>query len=478
MNIKEKVLSALRWTVAARVTAQAVTWGITLVVIRLLAPADYGLMAMSEVFFGLLLMLSDAGLGQALVQAKKVSERQTRQLFGVLVLMSVALFAVLFLAAPAIGAYYGKPKVTDISRWLSLGFLLVPFLTIPTALLEREIDFKRKSLVELATAVLSALVILVLAYLGYGIWALVVGRLLNLGLMAIGLNLIRPYFKLPLFSFGAARGLIKFGGLYTGTSILWFIYSQADIFIAGRVLSEEQMGYYAVAMYLSAIASVKVMPLLNQVALPAYSRLQDDPSAVGYYFLKVVRVVALITFPIFFGLAVVAPEFVHLILGEKYEGAILPIVLLSLAMPMRMISNLFPAMVYGRGHPGVEMGNTLFGLFVMPIAVLIGVHWGLLGLCLAWLTGFPLVFAFQLRRSAAVAQVPPMEVLRATVPALVASLLMTGIVLAIKYLPLAAIGHAVEFALLVLAGIAAYLAVLRVSFRDRIREVVSTVRSG
>ncbi|MHC5053016.1 MAG: oligosaccharide flippase family protein, partial [Planctomycetota bacterium] len=201
-------------------------------------------------------------------------------------------------------------------------------------------------------------------------------------------------------------------------------------------------------------------------------------SAVGYYFLKVVRLVALLTFPIFFGLAVVAPEFVHLILGEKYEGAILPIVLLSLAMPMRMISNLFPAMVYGRGRPGVEMGNTLFGLLVMPIAVLIGVHWGLLGLCLAWLTGFPLVFAFQLRRSAKVAQVPPMEVLRATVPALVASLLMTGIVLAIKYLPLAAIGHAVEFALLVLAGIAAYLAVLRVSFRDRIREVVSTVRSG
>jgi len=478
VNLKEKVLSALRWTVLARVSAQAVTWGITLVVIRLLAPSDYGLMAMSEVFFGLLLMLSDAGLGQALVQAKKISERQIRQLFGVLVLMSVTLFAALFLAAPAIGAYYGKPLVADVTRWLSLGFLIVPFLTIPTALLEREIDFKRKSLVELATAVLSALVILALAYLGYGIWALVIGRLLNLTLQAIGLNLIRPYFKIPLFSFGAARHLLKFGGLYTGTSVLWFVYSQADIFIAGRVLSEELMGYYAVAMYLSAIASVKVMPLLNQVALPAYSRLQDDPSAVGYYFLKVVRVVALITFPIFFGLAVVAPEFVHLILGEKYEGAILPIVLLSLAMPMRMISNLFPAMVYGRGRPGVEMGNTLFGLFVMPIAVLIGVHWGILGLCLAWLTGFPLVFAFQLRRSAKVAAVPPMAVLRATVPALVASLLMTGIVLAIKYLPLAAIGHAVEFALLVLAGIAVYLAVLRVSFRDRIREVLSTVRSG
>jgi len=478
VNIKEKVLSALRWTVLARVTAQAVTWGITLVVIRLLAPADYGLMAMSEVFFGLLLMLSDAGLGQALVQAKTINERQTRQMFGVLVLMSAALFAALFLAAPAIGAYYGKSKVTDITRWLSLGFLLVPFITIPTALLERDIDFKRKSLVELAAAILSAVVILVLAYHGYGIWALVTGRLLNLLIQVVGLNIIRPYFKIPLFSFDAARGLIRFGGLYTGTSVLWFVYSQADIIIAGRVLSEEQMGYYAVAMYLAAIASVKVMPLLNQVALPAYSRLQDDPSAVGYYFLKVVRVVAMLTFPVFFGLAVVAPEFVRLVLGEKYEGAILPIVLLSLAMPMRMISNLFPAMVYGRGRPGVEMGNTLFGLLVMPVAILIGVQYGILGLCLAWLIGFPLVFGFQLLRSAKIAAVPPMAVLRATVPALVASLLMSGAVLAIKHLPLTVVGHALELALLVAAGGAAYVVVLRVSFRDRIREFFSVVRSG
>ena len=89
-------------------------------------------------------------------------------------------------------------------------------------------------------------------------------------------------------------------------------------------------------------------------------------------------------------------------------------------------------MVYGRGRPGVEMGNTLCGLFVMTVAVLIGVRWGLPGLCLAWLTGFPIVFGFQLRRSAAVAEVPPLAVLRATVPALVASLLMMGTVLAFK----------------------------------------------
>jgi hypothetical protein len=124
------------------------------------------------------------------------------------------------------------------------------------------------------------------------------------------------------------------------------------------------------------------------------------------------------------------------------------------------------------------MGNTLFGLVVMSVAVLIGVRWGLLGLCVAWLAGFPIVFGFQLRRSARVAEVRPHAVLRATVPALVASLLMTGTVLAFKNLPLAQIGRAVELALLVLTGIAAYLVVLRVSFRERIREFLGAVRSG
>jgi O-antigen/teichoic acid export membrane protein len=477
-NIKEKVLSALRWTVIGRFTSQLLTWGITLVVIRLLQPADYGLMAMSEVVFSLLMVLSSAGLGSALIQAKDVNDRQIRQMFGMLLVVNVALFAVLFLGAPLIGAYYQKPRVTLISQVLSIGFLLIPFITIPSALLSREIDFKRKSIVELLASIVATVTILVLAALGAGVWSLVVGRLLNLALRAVGLNLVRPSLKAPVFSFKAARHLLEFGGIYTLTSILWLLYSQADVVIAGPHLSEKVMGFYAVAIHLAGLVVIKVMPLLNQVALPAYSRLQHDPSAVGYYFLKVVRIVALLSFPFFLGLATIAPEFVRLILGERYEGAILSLTLLSLLMPVRMISNLFPSVVFAMGRPRLELGNTLFGLLVMPVAFFIGVRWGLLGLCVGWLIGQPLVFAFQLYRNCALVRITKRDVLEAMWPALAASVLMALAVVALKQLPLDLLGRPAELVLLILAGACVYGGVVWTLHRDRALEVFSAARSG
>ena len=167
-DIKSKVLSALRWTAAARFSAQLITWSITLVVIRILDPSDYALMAMSEVVFSLLLMTSSTGFESALIQAKEVSRLQVRQIFGTIILLNAVLFAALFLVAPWIGAYYRDPRIVSICRVLGAGFLLVPLIAVPSALLSRDIDFKRKSIVELVAAVLSSVTVLFLAYSGLG----------------------------------------------------------------------------------------------------------------------------------------------------------------------------------------------------------------------------------------------------------------------------------------------------------------------
>jgi len=478
MNIKDKVVSALRWTALARFSAQLITWGITLVVIRLLDPADYGLMAMSEVLFALLMMMSCAGLSSALIQAKEISDRQVRQMFGLLLIVNLTLAGILFLGSPFVGAYYGKASVVPISRVLALGFVLVPFIEIPSALLSRAIDFKRKSIVELISSSVAAVTLLVLAFLGAGVWSLVVGRLLNLALLAIGLNIVNPCLRLPVFSFKAVSHLVGFGGIFTLTSLLWFAYSQADVVIAGPRFDETTMGLYAVGLHLASLAVSKMMPLLNQIALPAYSRLQHDPAAVGYYFLKVVRIVALVSFPIFLGLASIAPEFVRLILGERYEAAIEPLILLSVLMPMRMISNLFPSMVFGMGRPGVELGNTLFGLLVMPAAFLIGVQWGLRGLCIAWLAGYPLVLAFQLYRACPIIEIQKRDIFAAVSPAALAALVMALVLVAFKQLPLEVLGATGELVTLIGVGAVVYSGFVWTLLRDRAREVLSAARTG
>ena len=475
-NLKNRVLSALRWTAVARLTAQVITWAVTIVVIRVLDPADYGLMAMSEVVFGLLMMMSTAGLGSALIQAKDIDDSQVRRMFGVLLLVNGALFAALFLGAPLVGSYYREPRVVDLSRALALGFLLIPFITVPSALLSRDIDFKRKSLVELVGSVVSVLVILALAATGFGVWALVVGRILALLLQAIGLQLVRPFLKLPLFSFRAAKGLISFGGIYTVTTILWFLYSQADIVVAGRYFDSETLGYYAVAMHLASLVIARSMPLLNQVALPAYSRLQDDPAAVSYYLCKVVRAATIMAFPVFFGIALVAPEFVRLVLKPKYESAILPLVLLSLHMPLRLLSNLLPAVVYGLGRPRIEMGNAVFGLIVMPIAFLVGIRWGLTGLCVAWLAAFPLVMGFQVARTLPMLRLRLRDFLAQAGPATGAAAAMSVAVFGAKWLSGNALPAPAHLALLILVGAAVYFGYVVRFHREHLAEVGRMLR--
>jgi O-antigen/teichoic acid export membrane protein len=476
-DLKGRVLTALRWTAAARFTAQLIMWAITLVVIRILRPEDYGLMAMAEVFFALLLLLSTRGLSAALIQAKEVSERQIRQLFGVLLVVNTGLFAILFLTAPLIALYYQEPRVVAIIRVLGIGFVILPFSAIPAALLTREIDFKRKALVELVCSIASAITVLVLAIGGLGVWSLVVGRLLNFALQAIGLNLVRPSIRRPIFSVRAAGALIRFGGIFTASAVLWVIYNRSPVLVAGRFLDSETLGYYAVGFHLATLAMGKVMPLLNQIALPAYSRLQADPAAAGYYFLKVARIAAILAFPVFVGTASVAPEFVRVILGPRYEQAILPLVLLCLAMPFQLIASLLPAAVNGMGRPGIEFVNKLFAVLVMPAAFLIGVQWGLTGLCLAWVIAFPLVLAFQVHRAAPVVAFRERNLLRSLAPVVGATLFMAAVVAGLRAVPLRdALGSVWELVVLVLAGVAAYAGYVWFLLPNRVREVVSTLR--
>jgi teichuronic acid exporter len=286
-HIKTRVLSALRWTAGARTFAQVINWASTIVVIRILGPEDYGMMAMSHVLFFILLGFSQVGLGAALVQAERISETDLEQVFGFLLTINVALFAIQFLCAPLVASAFGEPGIEPLMRVLAVLFLIQPFIVIPSNLLGRDIDFKRRSLVELAASVVAALGVLGAALAGLGVWALMLGVFVRTGIEAIGLFAIRPFALVPRFAFGQITHLIKFGWVKTLENFAWKVFSQADMMIAGRFFGAEVAGIYSVTLELASLPMVKLMPLLQDVAMSAYSRVKDrDRGAVRHYFVK------------------------------------------------------------------------------------------------------------------------------------------------------------------------------------------------
>lgn len=471
MDIRRSVISGLRWTGGARVASQVMTWVITIVVMRLLAPEDYGLMAMAAFFMSLAAMISELGLGAAVVQAPKLDHGALRQVFGAVLVLNALLFGLLFAFATPIAAFFQEDRLDLIVRVLAVEFLLVPFATVPDALLRRAMRLKACAVIEFSTTVISSLCTLGAAAAGAGIWALVLGYLVKALLRIVFLNAVQPFFHLPSFGFRENRKMLGFGGNIVLSRLLWFFYSQCDVLIAGRVLGKEALGFYSVGLQIASLPVQRLSSIVNQVGFSAFSRIQDEGERVRAYFLLAVRTVSLVTFPILWGIGAVAPVLVPALLGEKWHGAILPLQAMSLIMPIRMISVVLPAATDGVGRADISVQNLALCAIVTPLALVVGSQWGLTGMCVAWIVASPPLAMVTMLRGIKVIGVRPRELLEPLVaPGCAAGIMWAVVGIAIYFLQDSFLNSRVLLLFLISIGATVYIALTFLVNRNALRE--------
>lgn len=390
MELKGKVVHALRWTASLRLLSQLLTWAMTLFVVRLLSVEDYGLYSLAMVFVSLLMWVNELGIGSALVQKKNITLYDYQLGFGIVLITNIVFSLSLVLLAPLIAAYFEEPKLTLILQATSIGFMSNAFIVIPESYLTRRMDFKNKSIVELISNFGGGVITLVFAYIGLGVWAMVCGFVSIWAIRAIGLNFITPIHVWPKFSLKHGKHIISFGGLVTLDHLVWYAYSRADAFIIGKRLGTEVLGIYSVALHIASMPMQKINGLLNEIAFPAFSSIQSDGEKITTYLLKAIRLISFFAFPVFVGIASVAPVFVDLVLGSKWEEAAYPLAVLCMVMPLRMIANIYSSTLRGIGKAGVGvMLTTLTGLIVVT-GFLVGTQWGMKGVCVSWLVTVPI----------------------------------------------------------------------------------------
>jgi O-antigen/teichoic acid export membrane protein len=305
-----------------------------------------------------------------------------------------------------------------------MGFLLVPFSSIPSALLSREMDFKLLSTVALVANLMGASIVLSLAILGYGVWALIAGPLATQLLQAIILNIYKPCLPRPTFSLSGVKDIAGFGGTIILAGLLWMVYSKADIFIAGHFMTAHDVGLYSVAFYLASLPIDKIMPILHQVAFPAYARLRDYHEVVAKYFLKAARLTSLLLLPLSFGLAGIAEYIVPLVLGDEWKDLIPVLILLCIVFPVRGIVSLCANMTSAIGRPRINLQYGFLASITMIPAFIASVQYGIWGLGLVWLLVFPWIMFVNVLSSIHVIKVPFRSYLRAVIPPFILSTLM------------------------------------------------------
>lgn len=469
-----KVLSALRWSAATRLLGQVVSWMMTIVVVRLLSPADYGVLAMAVILPSVLYLLNDLGLDVVLVQKLSPDEGFRRQVFGVVIGVNLLCALVLVAGAPLVAAFFAEPILVPILRVLSLQFLLLVFETLPRARIEQSLDFRSQSLINLGASWLGGLTTLALAWIGFGVWALVWGRLMSTAATTVALNVVAPSLCWPSFSLAAVRRALSFGGIVTLERGAWQLFTDADKVIGGRLWPDTTLGLYSVAQDLVTMPMHRTGGLIASIGVPAFSQVQNSRADVRFYLLKATRITSVLSFPIFIGLAVTAPEAVAVLLGSKWPAAAPLLQILALIMPLRMVATLLPPVLWGIGRPGVSATNVLIAAAVIPLACLIGAQWGAAGMALAWLAAYPVVFAITLRRASGALGLGTPDFRRAMQAPALASLAMAVVVIGTRHL-LPDAGAVARLLVLAPAGAVTYLVALLALERGALQETMQIV---
>lgn len=451
-SLRQASLSGARWTLIARIGLQLITWPITLLVMRLLEPDDYGLFAMAMLVSGFITLFSELGLGVALVQAVQVSPEQQRAAASVLLLLNAAIALAIIAVAPLVAWVFKEPEVTLVMWVLTAELLMAAWAMVPLAMLERALKFREISIAQISGGVAGSLATLAAAWVDVDVWALVAGTLTTAAVRGVVCIYFHGGLVLPgRVRMETLRPMVKISSHVLAVRGLWYWSGQADQLVLGRMLYAQALGFYNVAAQLAMLPAGKAMEVVNRVSLPVLSRLQSDAAGVRWTYRRLVGLLALYGMGVCWGLAAVAPEFVELVLGAKWLPAAVPLALLSLVAPLRMFCAFNNTVVTACGRPEAATRELALASVLLPTAVGAGAWFGgLRGASLAWVAAYPAVYLVSTHLTARAIGLHRRHALSAMWRPLLAGAVMLGAVTLVRH----ALGTEVPVGWRLAAGIA------------------------
>jgi len=462
-------VGGVAWTSAAKWLTQLISWPSVLISARLLSPADFGLVEMAGFYFIVTNVMSEFGIGMTVLQMRELDMAVAAQLNTIALLSGVAAFGVSVAAAPWIADFFHSPQLNRLVVITSLSFILTALQSIPLALLQRDLNYRRLAIAETAQAIITALVSVSCAFAGFAYWSLIAGNLAGRTANIALTNFWCPVrFAMPRWKEVIAP--LRFGSEIAVQRIIGSISFQSDGMVIGRVMGQASLGAYRMAINLASTPTDKIGALIMRVTGPLFARVQSDKDLLRRYFLIFTEALAMVIFPLVFGLTMVAPEAVHLLMGPNWDAAIAPLQWLAAFMAVRtmgyLVNQLLPALRFTRY--GMWMSFVTFAL--MPIGFYIASRWGVGAVSATWLALSPITFTL-----------PTIKVLRAIhcgfrqyigslMPALAGSAAMVLATLGVRMWPaFAGWPVAVRLAVEVAAGGAAYGCVIWGFYRDRVK---------
>lgn len=285
-SLKEKTIVGLLWSFSDLIANQGIQFIIQVILARLLAPKDFGIIGMITVFIAISQSFIDSGFSNALIREKKPSQEDYSTVFYFNLIMAILMYIILFISAEAVGSFFEEPQLMDILRVISLVLIINSFGLIQRTMLTKNINFKTQTKINLISSISSGIIAVIFAYMGFGVWSLVIRTLSMQFIQSILLCISNRWVPSLLFSIDSFKRLFGFGWKLLISGIINTLYDNLYFLIIGKVFSAVELGYYTNAQKLRDVASQSITSSVQKVSYPALSSIKEEEEKLRFAYKK------------------------------------------------------------------------------------------------------------------------------------------------------------------------------------------------
>ncbi len=468
---RRTVASGMVWAYSSFALGKLLVFATTMLLARLLAPNDFGEVAIVLSALSLLETLGSLGLASAVIFEPRDAEAAANLGFWLLLPTSLLTIALAWAAAPPAAAFFHAPPVAPMLRVLSFSLLCSAFSSSPDALMRRQLAFRRKMLPDFTQSLIKGLSSVLLALLGLGAWSLIWGQLLGGIVYAAALWLLLDWHPHWGWSGELARRMLRYARHIYLMELCGTLLLNLDAFIIARMLGKVALGYYTLAYRIPDLALLNLIYIASRVVFPALSRLQSDMTALRRALLATMRYSSLLTVPIATGLLITAGPLVIIAYGWNWLPSISVLRILALYALVRAASHHFGDAYKAMGRPEILSRFTVLWMLLLPPSLIAGARWnGIYGVACALLLARTLMTLLHFVISVRVVRLRPAELLAALRPAAEASLFMAALLVPEAYL-ISGWAPKLQLPVLALTGAAGYMFWLQARHRGLLQQI-------
>jgi len=379
-NLSQRAIHSGFWVLALKITGGLLNLTRLIIIARVLAPHDFGLMGVALLTIGILEVFSQTGFQSALIQKKKDIKSYLDSAWTISILRGFILFTILYFIAPYAAIFFKAPTATSIIRTVGFSILLQAFTNIAIIYFQKELEFNKQFFYQLSGILADFVVAVSLAIIFKNVWALVFGLLAGNFVRLVVSYFIHPYRPHFTIDLRKVKELFVFGKWILGSSILIFLITQGDDILVGKLLGATMLGFYQMAYRISNMPATQITHIISQVTFPIYSKLQNDLSKSRETYLKVLQLTMFFSAPIASLIFILAPEFTKIFLGEKWMPMVPAIQVLAIAGLIRSMAATTGPVFYAKGKPKIDTKWQMIRLFIIIILIYpFIIKWGIFG---------------------------------------------------------------------------------------------------